>query len=106
MRSVGGGSAATCSGESASAVWSFVTVCSSYQFHETAMSTDELLCGRGRYLLDVGLSLCAMPGLGLCITTALGAVTGGRGLAIGCCLCHGVFYELRMEDKVSRWSPG
>ena len=29
MRRVGGGNAATCSGESASAVWSLVTVCSS-----------------------------------------------------------------------------
>ena len=30
MRRVGGGSAATCSGERARAVWSLVTVCSSY----------------------------------------------------------------------------
>jgi hypothetical protein len=36
----------------------------------------------GRYLLDVGLSFCAMPRLGLCITTALGAVTGSPGRAV------------------------
>ena len=33
------------------------------------------------YLLDVGLSFCAMPRLGLCIMTALRAVTGSRGRA-------------------------
>jgi hypothetical protein len=38
----------------------------------------------GRYLLDVGLSFCAMPCLGLCIATALRAVTGSPGRATGC----------------------
>ena len=60
----------------------------------------------GRYLLDVGLSFCAMPRLGLCVATALGAVTGSRGWGIACCLSHGVFYKLRREDEAERWSPG
>jgi len=38
-------------------------------------------------LLDVGLSLRAMPCLGLCITAALGAVTS-RGRVIACWLGH------------------
>ena len=40
------------------------------------------------HLFDVGLSLCAMPCLGLCITAPLGAVGAGGGLGIGCCLGH------------------
>jgi hypothetical protein len=37
-----------------------------------------MVCVGRLYLLDVGLSLCAMPCLGLCITTTLWAVPGGR----------------------------
>ena len=88
MRSVGGGSAATCSGESASAVCSFVTVCSSYGGVRGHVSACVSRPSAGwQYLLDVGLSLRAMPCLGFCITTALGAVAAG-GRAIGSCLGH------------------
>ena len=55
------------------------------------------------YLLDVGLSFCAMPRLGLCITTALRAVTANRGRVVGCCLCHGGMVVLRVEKKSTRY---
>ena len=41
MRSVGGGRDATCSGESASAVWSLVTVCSSYIYIYACIHTKR-----------------------------------------------------------------
>jgi hypothetical protein len=56
-------------------------------------------CHRLLKLLDVCLSFCAMPRLGLCITTALGAVTGSARRAIGCWLCHGV---LQVEKERMR----
>jgi hypothetical protein len=40
------------------------------------------------YLLNVSLSFCAMPCLGLCIAAPLGAVGVGSGLGIGCSLGH------------------
>lgn len=51
------------------------------------MSVNGYYHYAGAYLLDVGLSLRAMPCLGLCITAALGAVTGSGG-RVACCLCH------------------
>jgi hypothetical protein len=54
-----------------------------------------------QYLLDVGLSLRAMPCLGFCITTALWAVAAG-GRAIGSCLGH-VVRQGGNGGGVRRW---
>jgi hypothetical protein len=57
------------------------------------------------HLLNVSLSFCAMPCLGLCIATPLGAVGVGSGLGIG---CHGVrdAKNRRRGDKVCMTEGG
>ena len=58
--------------------------------HTSGVSYEGGREGREHYLLNVSLSFCAMPRLGLCITTAFGAVAASGGWVIACWLCHDV----------------
>ena len=100
MRSVGGGSAATCSGESASAVWSFVTVCSSYTIRWDGISTNEcrVMCGRGVTcsMYAFRFARCLAWAFALRLRSGRSPADPGGLLVADCAM---VFYKLRKGGR-------